>query len=34
VEITVPDDYAPEANALPAVAAAVQQATEELRPCV
>jgi hypothetical protein len=34
VEITVPDDYAPEANALPAVAAAVQQATEDLRPCV
>ncbi|MGH3508592.1 MAG: DUF3515 domain-containing protein [Nocardioidaceae bacterium] len=34
VEMTVPNDYAPEANALPAVAGPIQQATSELRPCV
>lgn len=34
VEMAVPDDYAPEANALPAVAAPIQKATSEPRPCV
>jgi Protein of unknown function (DUF3515) len=34
VEVNVPDDYGPEADALPAVAKAVRSATRELSRCV
>jgi hypothetical protein len=34
VEVTVPDDYAPEAGVLTDLADPVQAATRELRPCV
>ena len=34
VEMVVPNEYSPQANALPPVAAAIQAATSELRPCV
>jgi hypothetical protein len=34
VEVTVPDDYAPEGDALPDMADPLQAATRELKPCV
>ncbi len=34
VEVRVPAAYAPEANALPDLAAPIQQATQEISPCV